>query len=413
MERDNDIDQLFKQGLKDPEIPFNELDWQKMEQKLDAQQKRRMVPFWLMSVAGVAAALLLVLFWIFSGSEQLPVQTGGNQTSSAGKTAAPENIPTQDKTRPSGPEIKNKPAGPVTQTVKLQPVPVIFVPGPRVKKDTAQQQELMVARQPLKSSDLLPKIVEKQDSTSTIVQTAPVQDQQSSLAVEKTNPAEILKNVRKKMEAEFADKRPGLVLSVLAAPDISTAQSSKASKLSSNFGVMATYELSRKFSVSSGAVYSRKIYNSGGTGPAVNGYGAPWEVNADCNVLDVPVNLNYKLLSKSNFSISAQTGLSSYFMLKENYRFVRTDANANQKITNVEINNQNQHLFGIANFSLSVERKISPALSIAVQPFVKLPLTGIGYWDANLKSTGVSFSLNIGLFPAKKSGKYASTYSKK
>ncbi|MGY0038442.1 hypothetical protein [Pedobacter sp. NJ-S-72] len=93
-------------------------------------------------------------------------------------------------------------------------------------------------------------------------------------------------------------------------------------------------------------------------------------------------------------------------MLKEKYEFT-TGQGAEQKVSNLEINNQNQHLFGIANVSVSFDHQISQAVSIGVQPFAKIPLTGIGYGDASLKSAGVSFSLNIGLFPAKKPGKYA------
>ncbi|WP_449436786.1 hypothetical protein [Pedobacter steynii] len=51
MEKDNGIDKLFRDGLNDPEIPFNELDWAKMEQKLDAKAKKGLSLFgWLPQV---------------------------------------------------------------------------------------------------------------------------------------------------------------------------------------------------------------------------------------------------------------------------------------------------------------------------------------------------------------------------
>ncbi len=55
MEKDNGIDKLFRDGLNDPEIPFNELDWAKMEQKLDGRAKKRVIPFWLFAASGIAA----------------------------------------------------------------------------------------------------------------------------------------------------------------------------------------------------------------------------------------------------------------------------------------------------------------------------------------------------------------------
>ncbi|WP_448633461.1 hypothetical protein [Pedobacter panaciterrae] len=71
MEKDNGIDKLFRDGLNDPEIPFNELDWAKMEQKLDAGAKKRVIPFWLYATSGIAAALVVGLFWYFSGSDHV------------------------------------------------------------------------------------------------------------------------------------------------------------------------------------------------------------------------------------------------------------------------------------------------------------------------------------------------------
>ena len=91
-----------------------------------------------------------------------------------------------------------------------------------------------------------------------------------------------------------------------------------------------------------------------------------------------------------------------YFMLKEKYRYISKDQTGNAKVSTLEFYNRNQHILGVANFSLNFEQKVSRNLSIGVQPFYKTPLTGIGYHDTNLKSKGVAFSLNIGLPGGKK-----------
>jgi hypothetical protein len=89
-------------------------------------------------------------------------------------------------------------------------------------------------------------------------------------------------------------------------------------------------------------------------------------------------------------------------MLKEKYKYRNTGPDGVEQTTALEINNQNQHIFGVANLSISVDRKVSDKVSIGVQPFLKLPLTGIGYYDYNLRSRGIAVSLSVKPFGTKK-----------
>jgi hypothetical protein len=121
------------------------------------------------------------------------------------------------------------------------------------------------------------------------------------------------------------------------------------------------------------------------------------ETYADCKVLDIPLNLNYRVYEKGLNSISLNTGLSSYIMLNEKYKYVSHDDLGNTNSSVIEIVNQNQHFLGVANLAVSFNRKINNQVSVGIQPFVKIPLTGIGYHDSKLRSTGVAFSLNLNM----------------
>ena len=58
-----------------------------------------------------------------------------------------------------------------------------------------------------------------------------------------------------------------------------------------------------------------------------------------------------------------------------------------------EISNQNSHYFSIGNLSVGYERKINKKISFQVEPFIKLPLAGVGYGKVKLLSSGVFLSL--------------------
>lgn len=462
MEEENEIDQLFKRGLNDPEIPFNELDWEKMERKLDAQGKKRILPLWIFTAGGIAAALLVFLFWFFLSpvskdqqitktsladhikksqhQKELPLKAEGakgkdslniSQPAAADeeRTAVlspPSQVITAEK-QPVHQPAPTAGANTIFATVK-PPIPVgvqktgadIFsapvnapqtaVVYPKVQQvipETIKTPVISIpahATQTATANSPAHQILPETDSAR-VIRTANALAQ-SKDPLEKINKTEIERSIKKKMDAALQQQGHNLILSAMAAPDISSTSASKSSKVSSDLGMVASYAVLNKVSISSGAIYSKKYYNYGST---YNSGQQDWQVNADCNVLDVPLNVNYKLLDKKQLSVSMTAGVSSYFMLKEKYDNI-TGTGATQVTTTQVIDNQNQHIFGVANLGMSFNHQITQSVSIGVQPFAKLPLTGIGEHDANLKSVGMFFSLNIGLFSPKKPGKYASLW---
>ena len=427
MENENDIDQLFRQGLNEPEIPFNELDWEKMERKLDAQEPKKLIPLWVYTASGIAAVLAVFLTWIiFSPEPSKQIKNNQSLTKTHSKDQPAKQKPLINQVLP---DLKDT----VISDQQLAVAPLRFVSpsgtATPIKKAIDELFSPAVSGSKIQEPVVKPAGVNKTTVDESIAKVVPgaVKENKGQMALKNESDSaalirkanalanskdvygrveqqEIESSVRKKMESALTQKQHDLILSALAAPDISTVKSSKPSKISTNLGMTATYAFTQKISVTSGAVYSKKYYNYGNSGD--NPSGNTWEVDADCNVLDIPLNVNYKILHKKKLSVSVNTGLSSYFMLKEKYQYTVGQPGA-EKVTNVEFDNQNQHIFGIANVSVSFDHQISDNVSVGVQPFAKLPLTGIGNNNANLKSAGVSFSLNIGLFPSKKPGKYA------
>ncbi|SEA78071.1 hypothetical protein [Pedobacter hartonius] len=450
MGQENEIDELFKRGLNDPEIPFNELDWAKMERKLDEKKKRKIIPLWVFAASGAAATVLIFLFWVLSGpavSEKSSKDSLADhvakpgikkETPLQGADSANTSLAAELNRIQSTDSIKIKQPAPATEKFALSPFntpadqihvpsvspvnPVnppnplrpVFIPLPGY---APARNSLAAGLEKNNMKLVFPLPVKIPEESNTPLSDSAILAQKAmALAMskdplERINHTDVVRSVQKKMD-DALSTRPDLILSAMAAPDISSGQNNKSSRISSNLGVLATYALGSKFSLTSGAIYARKLYNSGGTAAGGSTY-APaagaWEVKADCNVLDIPLNVNYKLINKKKLSVTVNTGLSSYFMLKEKYDYIVDQPGQPQQVTTTEYSNQNQHIFGIANLALSFDHQISQKLSVGVQPFAKLPLTGIGNNDVNLKSTGISFSLNIGLFPAKKPGKLAAS----
>lgn len=367
MKNEHKIDQLFKAGLEDPEIPFNEKDWEDMAKKLDAQHKKRILPIWWMAGAGVAAALLVFIFAIWF--EKAPQKKELVKTKVENLNKKPGEKTGQFQA------IAENLSRPVSANHVGNEVNWVQKKGTKAVEDLAGQN-IQFHEQPLIA--LSPAFQPVNLPTDT-AQFIPMKEVKEYAELKKSKYTSV--------------KHSAISLSILAAPDISGTGSNLSSQLSSNFGLMATYPITPKISLSTGLIYAKKRYNSAGIGSINNGYGQQsWEVDADCKVLDIPLNVNYQVFKKQKLSVSINTGLSSYLMLNEQYQLL---TGPERTLSRIEVNNKNQHIFGLANFSVSVERKLNSSLSIGIQPFVKLPLTGIGNYDVRLNSTGVSLSLSF------------------
>lgn len=190
-------------------------------------------------------------------------------------------------------------------------------------------------------------------------------------------------------------------LGISLAPGLTTVEElSEFDKAGLDIGVQIEYFLVDRLSITTGAILTRKIYRTTDLseyqvpmGFWTNGV-RPEQINADCNVIDIPLNLRYRVVEgpKTRFFISA--GVSSYLMLSEIYGY--DYSNMNQDPSNrwrSEFENENQHYFGVYNLSFGLARQVGKNISIEVEPYLKNSFGGVGWGKAQLKSTGALFHL--------------------
>lgn len=195
----------------------------------------------------------------------------------------------------------------------------------------------------------------------------------------------------KKAQPRFTKWSIGLV----GGSDWSMVEGSPGGRLGYEAGVLLQYRFARRWSVESGLLVADKIYAAR---PA--DYHSPvtyiglFNVNAKCRVFDIPVNIRYDLLQRGSHQVFVSAGLSSYWMQEEQYEYQYTTAGAPQK-SNRTLFNQNRHILSIANVSAGYEHSWNN-FSFQVNPYMKLPLTGIGFGRVRLLSTGIQFSAKVG-----------------
>ena len=202
----------------------------------------------------------------------------------------------------------------------------------------------------------------------------------------------------------------GLSVRFVVAPDLSSVGLKNFSRPGTNVGLLLEYRLASRWSVQAGVIQSTKVYRG-----TTSDYGSwpeyvkQWKVQPEgvdgrCIMFDIPLNVRYDFALKpridgyspSRWFVSG--GVTSYIMKQEDYTYQYSDyTHVYPNMREAHDTNGGGYGFSNLNFSVGYERAISRRLSWQVEPFIKAPLKGVGYFKTNLLSTGVFFSIRYKL----------------
>ena len=192
-----------------------------------------------------------------------------------------------------------------------------------------------------------------------------------------------------------------LQIGLLFSPDFSEVRYNYENKVGANFGFSLAYQLNSKLAINSGLVFTSKNYTANGYDfHAPPGY---WTnrvalefVKANCNLLELPLNLRYDFNKAGNTTFFINGGLSSYLLKKENYTFFYHDFNFGfLREQNDVYSTGHNYWFSVLNLSTGFETRFSNSFSLQVEPYMKLPLTGIGLGKVDLTSYGVDLAIKF------------------
>jgi hypothetical protein len=390
------IDKLFRDGLNPVEdhIPFQESDWSKLEQRLIRNEKRKRGVFWL-SRLGVVAALILLFFTIrmlIPEDQKQIIQQAEVQNKELklkeiqGQTAS---IP-EDQKKLSKIESNSKTLVAQNKLLEKQSPQKPIVVGIS-KKETLNNDSVNLGN--LSIPKTTGQLAESEENKPSLQETSKPTEQKRSIADESL----FGPNEKPNLISETEQPVRSLALSVLAAPDYNGVNNLSNASMGNDFGLMVTLDISKNWSLSAGGIYAKKLYETGfkNYSPTKNIWAEyyPKSVNADCRILDIPLNINYKLFRTKNTTISLGSGISSYIMLSEDYRFSYTENN-NSNPLSYRVVNENKHWLSVLNFQANFEQRLNSRLSIGLQPYLKIPLSNIGFAGVKLQSIGMAVNLS-------------------
>lgn len=406
------IEELFRSKAGDYDIPYRESDWLKLEQRLDnlEQQKTTRQKRWMI------AAAVLILFSLLSYAvyqnyrdinrlnKELQQTDAPGQTPEKGRNITQNNEQTPENTESGSQNSSEEEREDRHATPTPADVNGAFVTGSEKTRTGIE-----------KTSDPGAFKVPYTNIDQLAVNRLPVNNQgfqeqisrpflQAAFVPADTDKEHTAKppTLATAADPSVAASGNGATIGIVAGPDLSTVGSlADFARPGYNLGILVEYPLSSNWSIRGGVMRASVHYVTDGREYHPPGgfwtYGTvPDQTNARCLILDIPISLKYRFWNFGGSSLYATAGMSSYIMLNEEYQFDYTQSN-DHLVEGWSGQTGSRHWFSNATLSLGYTVELSNTISFQIEPFLKLPISGVGWGDVQLYSTGSLLSVSYKL----------------
>jgi hypothetical protein len=202
----------------------------------------------------------------------------------------------------------------------------------------------------------------------------------------------------KASKRDLVSKEKGIYLSILAGPDLSTVKFQQVKRTGYSIGLLAGYRFNRHISIETGLFWDKKQYYSEGeyfntSKTDIPGTVKIKDLEGNCNMFEIPVSFRYDFAFGRKGRFFSTAGLNSYIMKKENYDYTTEDYPGwSRKVT---YNNSSNNLFSILQLSGGYEYGLGKTIRMRVEPYLNIPLKGVGIGSMPLSSAGIHLGITI------------------
>lgn len=181
--------------------------------------------------------------------------------------------------------------------------------------------------------------------------------------------------------------------SALAGPDWTRVNGQRWETGGHTVAVVAGYNINRRWAVEGGVAWSKKTYYSRGNYFKTQKLYLPqhstllW-VDGYCNMFEVPLQVRYNVRRQKSRTWFATAGATSYLMQKEDYDYKYKRYN-DYYSGNKVYNKSSRVWMAAGSLSLGLEQRLAKNTSLRLEPYLKIPLRGVGVGQLPLTSTGL------------------------
>jgi len=443
--QDEEMDDIIRDAANQHHPAYDDQAWSKMENLLDKQlpqkkDKRRYALFFLLFLLLGSGGFFAYVHTHKNDSVQAVTASQHNSSGQSNTTtsiASPNNSTTADNKMAAPATEINSEANPTTSGTSNNNIAVPIASN--IKTNTAinlkpeHKQFTHKTRARFKSSihnadignDNTDNETGKQTETTDdiVSDNKPISSSQSiaiaNVIVKNDNPIvsssmdslhkindTVAQPIVASAQKPSADKKNGhtfknnFAITASVGPGLSYVGLEYLGKTTFTYGAGIAYAESKKFTLRTGFYVSSKIYSAN-----PSDYHPPktfWtyypdlqKIDANCKVYEIPVNLTYNFKQVKKHNWFAAAGLASYIMKNENYGYYSENTSGQTQYADADVSNQNKNIFSILTFSGGYQYHINSRFSVMAEPYIELPLNGIGFGKINLNSTGLLFTIVV------------------
>ena len=190
-------------------------------------------------------------------------------------------------------------------------------------------------------------------------------------------------------------RQPRLYLALMAGVDLTTIKMQRTDDVGYDYGGLVGYDLGKRWSVEAGLFMDQKSYYSDGKYLTTKKVYRPpnseiTDITGTCRMFDISLGGKYALRKKTASTLFVAGGISSYIMKKEDYAYTYYYLQTGQVyLYEHTYKNESRNILSIANLSVGYTKKLGKVAELRLEPYVKIPLGGVGYGELPLLSTGI------------------------
>src|ERR1700722_7234030 len=232
-------------------------------------------------------------------------------------------------------------------------------------------------------------IADRNIENNNLSKTPPVQNSGSIDSTQK----QVVQQAVKKSSPE-KNKIHFFYAGVVGGVDVSTVEFQSVKSTGYTAGILLGYQLNKKLSIESGLLVDKKFYYTDGKNFStkqiyINQNTSILNATGNCYMLELPINLKYNWTSTQKSNWFSTLGMSTYFMKKENYDFTVEEYGSTWPTGWESYNNSTVNWFGVINLSAGYMHTLGKTGSLRVEPYLKIPVQGLGIGNLSIWSTGV------------------------
>jgi len=170
-----------------------------------------------------------------------------------------------------------------------------------------------------------------------------------------------------------------------------------------DIGLLGGYRFSRNFSLESGMLFAKKYYWTSGKNFDMSGMGSSMpagmdmlEVHGGSQIIEIPLHARYDFARKRGHRFYSLAGFSSYILTEENNQYDYMLNGTQGKMSGSYEQNQT-YFASCIDFAFGYEKNLGYKTRLRIEPYIQLPVDGIGVGHLLVKSAGLRFGITNSL----------------